>query len=67
MMSTIESKKRDVGVPTYPHILGIPQEAAHAVDSYGTTPCPYGFFYKLRFRAKCQVPAFPALRVSKGA
>ncbi len=26
-----------------------------------------GIAYKLRFRAKCQVPTFPSLRVAKGA
>jgi len=28
---------------------------------------PKDIAYKLRFRAKCQVPTFPSLRVAKGA
>ncbi len=32
-----------------------------------TTPTAKDIAYKLRFRAKCQVPTFPSLRVAKGA
>jgi len=48
------------------HII-TPNETEAAALTGIPTDSPEGNGHKLRFRAKCQVPAFPALRMSKGA